>query len=111
MIPRPLHSSSDIFVCHLAVKASGRLHVTAFEGRGYHEWNLKKVANRCAPVIDDQQALVIEIAERIRGILSIEPLPLEHDRCIMRSLQTPVLSHLVEAGNVVVTWTSLTSEF
>lgn len=110
MIPRLLHSSSDIFVCHLAVKASGRLHVTAFEDGGYHEWNLKKVADRCAPVIEDQQALVIKIAGRIRGILLIEPLPLEHDRCIMRSLQTPVLFHLVKAGNVAVAWAPLTSE-
>ncbi len=54
MIPQFLHSSSDVFVCHLAVKASGRLHVVTFEGRGYHDWDLEEVAYRRTPVIDNK---------------------------------------------------------
>ena len=97
-----LHAGSDVFICYLTVKTSGWLHVTAFKGGGYYKWDLTKALDRCSPVVDYKQVVVVKIADRISWICSIKALPFEHDRGIMGSLQTPVLLHRVEAGNVVI---------
>lgn len=53
---------------------------------------------------------MVEIVEWIYWILSVDALPLEHDRGIVGSMQAPMLFHRVEAGEVVVSCTSLTKE-
>ena len=92
------------------MQTSGWLHKAAFEGGGYHQRDLTKIADRRSPVVNHKYALVGQVVERIGGILSVEALPFEHDRGIMRSLQTPVLFHRVEAGDVEVSNPSLTRE-
>lgn len=92
------------------MEASGWLHVSTLKGGRYYKWDLAEIADRHTPVIENKEILVVKIVELVFWVLSITPLPFEHDRSIMRSLRAPVLFYFIKTGGVITARASLTRE-
>ena len=110
LVSKLLHPSSNVLVGHLTMEPSGWLHIAALEGRRYDQWDLMEVAHWTSPVVKHEKAFVIETTQLVVWVLPVQALPFEHYGSIVLSLQTPVLLYLAKAGNVEITWASLSRE-